>query len=305
MVVLSLRVLGGFSLEQIDGDDRQTLGLPPRSAALLAILALAGGRRLHRSELIAALWQDDERGGSAACLSTALWRLRKALAAWSAAHGEAILGDAQGGLKLREHDAFHVDVIAFQKQTAAALSKPAGHFDEADAVALAEAVRLYAGDLLVDVDRDWARRERERLRRRFIDTLLRLMRHAVNVDDLEAAIRRGRHALEVDPLREDIHRELMACLLKRGQRAHALQQFETCRASLRSELAIAPMPETMALYRDVAAQSLSVQEPPRHAGTALRIATEVDHGEMAARASLQHARRLLAEAERQLQLFLE
>jgi DNA-binding SARP family transcriptional activator len=299
MVSLSLRLFGVFCLElDHDGAPRQ-LALPPRSAALLSMLALAAGRRVHRSELIGALWQDETRGGSAACLSTALWRLRKALAPWSAAHGEAILGDAQGGLRLREHETIRIDVVAFQQRTAVALSRPTGELDTEDGAALADAVPLYQADLLIDVADDWALRERERLRRRFIDTLLRLMQNAIAHEELDEAIRRGRHLLEVDPLREDVHRELMACLLKRGQRAHALRQFETCRASLRSELAIAPMPETMALYRDVAAQSLTVREPVAPVQGA-----QVDE-EDAARASLNHARSLLAEAERQLQLFLE
>jgi DNA-binding SARP family transcriptional activator len=298
MVSLSIRLFGVFTVELNEGGQCRQLALPPRSAALLAVLALASGRRVHRSELLESLWQDEPRGGSAACLSTALWRLRKTLAPWSAAHGEAILGDAQGGLRLRDDSTIRIDVQDFQQRTARALSTQTRELDAVDAAALVDAVPLYQGDLLVDIPSDWARRERERLRRRFIDTLIRLMRHAIARDDFDEAIRRGRHLLEVDPLREDIHREVMGCLVKRGQRAHALQQFETCRASLRSELAIAPMPETMALYRDVAALSLSVREP---ATTALhRGGTEDD-----ARDSLRNARRLLAEAERQLQLFLE
>lgn len=256
MVVLSLRLLGVFSVELEDGLERRSIALPPRSAALLALLALAGGRPVHRHALLAALWPDDAQPRTAACLSTALWRLRKALAPWRAVHGEPIARDAQGGLRLSDHAAIHVDVRAFLQFTGTALSKPAARLDAAEAAALADAVALHQGELLVGVPDEWARVERERLRRRFIDTLLWLMRHAIAHDDLDEAIRRGRHALEIDPLREDIHRELMACLLRRGQRAHALLQFETCRASLRDELAIAPMPETMALYRRVAAEAL-------------------------------------------------
>jgi DNA-binding SARP family transcriptional activator len=306
MVSLSIRLFGVFTLELEEGGRRRPLALPPRSAALLAMLSLSAGRRIHRSELLESLWHDDVRGGSAGCLSTALWRLRKALYPWSALHGEAILGDTQGGLRLREEPTIRVDVHEFQQRTNPALSRPGAELDDDEAFTLAEAIPLYQGDLLIDVADEWARRERERLRRRFVDALIRLMRHAVAREDLDEAIRRGRHLLELDPLREDIHRQLMACLVKQGQRAHALQQFESCRASLRSELAIAPMPETMALYRDVAAQSLAVREPampPTTPRAALRI--DGEGNEEAARASLRHARRLLAEAERQLQLYLD
>lgn len=260
MVALSLRLFGVFCLELRRGEALHPIALPPRSAGLLAILALAHGRRVPRGELLDALWQTETRGGSSACLSTALWRLRKGLAPWSDVHGDAILGDTQGGLRLREDASIQIDVVAFQQRTVGALSKSAPELDAADAVALADAVPLYTADLLVDIGDDWARRERERLRRRFVDTLLRLMQHAMARDDLDEAIRRGRHLLDVDPLREDVHRELMGCLLQRGQRAHALRQFEACRASLRDELAIAPMPETLALYRRVVAQALDTLE---------------------------------------------
>lgn len=297
MVALVLRLFGILSLEIEQDGVRRPIPLARRSAALLALLALSPGRDVHRSALLEAVWQDDARGGTAACLNTALWRLRKALAPWTAVHGDAIVADARGGLRLREHPALRVDVQEFQHRTASPLSRAASDLGPAEVEALADAVPLYRGDLLVDIAEDWARRERERLRRRFIDTLVWLMQHAMAREDFDEAIRRGRHALELDPLREDIHRELMACLLKRGQRAHALRQFESCRASLRSELAIAPMPETMALYRDVASQSLVVNDaaPPAVAGDR----------EAAARACVQRARQQLAEAERQLQALLD
>lgn len=302
MVALSLRLFGVFCLDlEVDGV-RRPVCLPPRSASLLSLLALAAGRRVHRSELVEAMWQEDARSGSSACLSTALWRLRKALTPWTMVHGDAILGDAQGGLRLREHAALSVDALLFQQATAAALARPVDAMGADDLAALANAVPLYHGDLLVDAGDDWARRERERLRRRFVDALSCLMRHAMARGDLEEAIRRGHHLLEVDPLREDVHRDLMACLHRRGLRAHALQQFEACRAVLRSELAIAPAAETVALYRDMAAQSLAMRDSPQVPDA---MVLEVVDGEDSARASLRQARTLLAEAERRLQQLLE
>ena len=255
MPPIRLRLFGTLSLEADVGPDRRSIDLPPIAARLLARVAIAGGRRLHRNELIDELWSDDARGGSAGRLSTALWRLRKALAA----HGcpdDWLLRDTQGGLALADDGPMHVDALHFQALTARGLSTAPEELDELRHRALCDAIPLYRADLLVNIADDWARRERERLRRRFIDALVALMRHAFFHGDVDAAIRRARHVLEIDPLREDVHRELMVGLVMRGQRAHALQQFEQCRESLREELAIAPTPETMALYRDVAAQSI-------------------------------------------------
>lgn len=233
MPPIRLRLFGTLRLESDAGAERRNIDLPPVAARLLARVAIAGGRRL----------------------STALWRLRKALAA----HGcpdDWLLRDTQGGLALADDGPMHVDVLHFQALTACGLSTPPEALDESQHRAMCDAVPLYRADLLVNFADDWARRERERLRRRFIDTLVALMRHAFFHGDVDAAIRRARHVLELDPLRENVHRELMVGLVMGGRRAQALQQFEQCRESLREELAIAPMPETMALYRDVAAQSI-------------------------------------------------
>jgi hypothetical protein len=70
--------------------------------------------------------------------------------------------------------------------------------------------------------------------------------------DYARAIGYGQDILDRDALREDVHRELMRLFLLNGQRAMALHQFETCRASLRKELAIEPMRETQALYQRIA-----------------------------------------------------
>lgn len=293
MAQLTLRLFGPFSLELSDAQRSQCIALPPRSATLLAMLALSGGLRVHRSLLLDSLWDDEARDGCGARLSTALWRLRRALSPFTHDHGELVINDAAGSLHLSEHPAFHVDAIAFQKLTAGALARPAAQLSAAEIAQLSEAVRLYQGDLLPGVHSEWAQRERERLRRRHIDALLWLMQSALAQGDLDEAIRRGRHVLDLDPMREDVLRQLMSAQLRCGQRAHALRQFEACRARLRSELAIVPMPETMALYRDVAAQALSVQESPVSAATT--------HGE--ACEALRRARQRLADAEQQLRQF--
>lgn len=66
------------------------------------------------------------------------------------------------------------------------------------------------------------------------------------------AIRYAQSILDCDALRADVHRERCSCSCSAVQRAQALRQFETCRDMLRRELAIQPMRETLALYRQIA-----------------------------------------------------
>jgi len=207
-----------------------------------------------------------------------------------------IAGDAREGLSLRLDSTVCVDVLEFQKYVLPTLSRPVDVLSADDIDALAKGVRLYRADLLANVSDHWAQRERERLRRCFLDALAHLMRYAALQGAFDEAIRRGQRMLELDPLREDIHRQLMGYFLQNGQRAHALRQFEYCRHLLKTELAIAPMPETMALYRGIAQQALHAQSEPQ---TTLLSVHEND-----AREPLHQARQLLAETERKLHLLL-
>lgn len=297
MDVLSISLFGTLTLHCDTHAPQRLHTLPPRSAALLGILALAAGRSMGRSELVQMLWGDEDRGGSAACLNTALWRLRKGIAACSPNIGKVIVGDAREGLSLRVDDDVQVDVLEFQKQVLPALSRPIEVLGADDVEALAKGVRVYRADLLANVSDHWAQRERERLRRCFLDALAQLMRHAALQGAFDEAIRRGQRILELDPLREDIHRQLMGYFLQNGQRAHALRQFEHCRHLLKSELAISPMPETMALYQGIARQALHPDGGANHSHTIALLEND-------AREPLHQARQLLAETERKLHLLL-
>lgn len=310
MVTLALTLFGGLALAVDDDGQRTPINLAPRSASLLAVLALGAGRRFSRSELLQLLWQDDARGGSLACLNTALWRLRKSFAPWSSQCGELVDSDAHGGLALRTDTTLWLDVQAFQRLVAPGLAKPLEALEADDIEHLAAGVRLYRADLLLHLDADWALREREHLRRSFLNALGRLMRYAALTGQYDEAIRRAQRVLEVDPLREDVHRDLMRYFLQNGQRALALRQFETCRTLLRRELAIAPMPETVALYQRMAQAALHVDSavmPPRHeAGSGPEALLGDAAGSLAPMdgSPIGRARQLIAEADRQLQLFL-
>jgi DNA-binding SARP family transcriptional activator len=70
----------------------------------------------------------------------------------------------------------------------------------------------------------------------------------------EESIACGQKIIEMDPLREEIHRELMRLFMASGQRSLAIRQYELCKDLLRTELNVAPMPETRLLQRQIAGQ---------------------------------------------------
>lgn len=251
--MLHLHLFGHLSLARAGGlGAAPAVELAGRPGSLLAFLALARGRFFARSELLAALWSDQNEVGSIRSLNTALWRLRKALARPPLEEPALVVCDRRGAIGLPREAQLELDVDEFSRLVSPALGRPLEQLEASHMDQLRRGVALYRDDILAGFTEDWALRARELHRRNLLNALGRLMQLATLGQDYAQAIRHGQEILDRDTLREDVHRELMRLFMLNGQRAMALQQFEVCRAALRKELAIEPMRETMAAYQQIA-----------------------------------------------------
>ena len=191
------------------------------AAALVKVLALAPGRRLHREQIIDLVWPDDTIDEAVPKLHKAAHYARRALDVPSSVvlRGETVVLCPDADIT--------VDVVRFEELARRALA------DE-DVVAAREALALYGGELLPQ-DRydEWAEERREHLRLRHLD-LLRL-------DG------RWETVVEIDPSDELAHLELMRRYAANGDRHAALRQFERMDRTLRRELGVAPGQEALAL----------------------------------------------------------
>jgi DNA-binding SARP family transcriptional activator len=231
-----------------DGRVPEPCGRPAQ--ALLAYLLLHRGR-LHRREVLAGvLWGEAPEERARGALRTTLWRLRRAIEP-AGVPGRYLVTTSQGEVGIRLGTDVWVDVAAFEAAVAKAVAGRPEALREEDAAQLELALRLYEGELLEGFYDDWVLRERERLRALYLQALACLMHIAAARADLKAAIGHGRRILAEDPLRESMHREVMRLCLRDGQRAEALRQFAECRRILDHELQVEPMPETLALYREL------------------------------------------------------
>jgi DNA-binding SARP family transcriptional activator len=230
--------------------------LPVRKAeALLAYLALPPGRLHSREKLTAFLWGDAAEAQARQSFRQTLSRLRRALP------------DGGRGLVVDRRDDVGLDP--------AAVSVDAVEFEAAvTAGDLERAVDLYRGDLLDGFTlaeapfEEWRSVERERLRELAVDALARLLRGQIQAERVPAALRTGQRILAMDPLQESVHRAVMRLLLRDGRRAMALQQYQTCVATLQRELGIEPEEETRRLYREILRTSRAVEPPAGGAAAA-------------------------------------
>jgi predicted ATPase/DNA-binding SARP family transcriptional activator len=237
------RLLGPFEVVR----DGAAIELPGgRARALLAILAVAAGRRVTTAQLIDELWGDEPPRTAKAALQGYVSQLRRWL-------GGEILVTYSGGYRL-EVDAGALDLARFETLVAEARelageSNPAGAAER-----LRQALSLWRGpalgDLVAVAGLEGARLEELRLAaiEERIDCDLALGHDAELVGELKELV--GEH-----PLRERLVGQLMLALYRAGRQADALDVYRAARRNLVDELGIEPRPELRALEHAILAQN--------------------------------------------------
>jgi DNA-binding SARP family transcriptional activator len=203
--------------------------------ALIALLALCPRPRL-RDAIAAELWPD-AGGSSASSLRQALWLIRSTFLAVGA-DPEAWIEADQDTIGLRPGAPVDLDVSRFERL--ALTGEPA----DADA-----AIDLYAGDLLESLGHECFAAERERLSDLYEDVLAGAAQRRLERGDTIGARRAAVELLARDPLREEGHAVLIAAYGRSGTRSQVVRQYRRVCSILWSELAVAPLPETDAIYR--------------------------------------------------------
>jgi DNA-binding SARP family transcriptional activator len=227
METLAIQLLGRFSVAvdgaPISGDAWRSR----RAADVVKLLALSPNRRLHRSQVMEALWPESDPQGSGANLRKALHFARRATG------DEQTIVSQQGVLVLWPDAQVDTDVERFETAARRALA-------EGDPAACRAAADLYTGDLLPD-DRyeSWLAEPHHRLRQRYLDLL--------RVGTLWARL------AEEDPTYEQAARSLMRAHLDAGERREAIRRFERLREALHDQLGVGPDRATISLYEEVLA----------------------------------------------------
>lgn len=219
---LQLFLLGSF---RVILDDREVVASDwhrGRSAALVKLLGLSAGHRIHREHAMDTLWPDLDADAASANLRKAIHFARRTLAAHDALSVEIDV------VSLAPHGGMEVDVEQFEAAATAALRSK-------NVSECARAADLYGGDLLPD-DRyaAWTDESREHLRQ----TYLRVLRAGQLWDRLVA----------VDPTNEEAQRALMQAALDAGNRADVIRQFQRLRERLRIDFGVGPAASTVAIY---------------------------------------------------------
>lgn len=198
-----------------------------RLQAVLATLALCGDMGCTRARMIGYLWPESDENHGRHNLRDAVYSMRNTLGR------DAVLG--HGDVLRLNPDVVASDVQEFARAVSAGR--------------LAHAVELYGGRLLEgfhldgapELDR-WIEEERARLLQDCVSALKRLAKAAEHQGRWDEAAQWWGRAVSLDPYNSRSVVRRMIALVRRGDRANALQEGEAHIRLLRSELDLDPDP---------------------------------------------------------------
>jgi DNA-binding SARP family transcriptional activator len=241
-------LLGGFRVSlgsRTVEDDAWRLR---KAAALVKLLALSPGHRLHREQAMDALWPNLGRRAASNNLRQALHAARKAL---DSAASSRYLASEDGSLVLCPGGDLWVDVGAFEEAATTARRSR-------DPAAYSATLGLYAGELLPE-DRyeGWAEGRRNELRQLYLALLIELAELHEGREEHTPAIAALGKATSEEPTLEEAHASLMRLHALSGRLEQALAQYERLREALQSAIGTRPGESTRRLREEIAAGKLS------------------------------------------------
>jgi DNA-binding SARP family transcriptional activator len=215
---VAVQLMGRFRLST--GPKR--LDLPNSATRVIAFLALHPLAN-QRSHVAGQLWPDVTEQRARANLRNAVWKANTA--------ADGLVESDTETIRLSEH--IQVDVAILQ--TAAHHLLERSHpFDDS------VSPDLFAEEMLLGWEDDWALFERERIKQLCLHALEALSLKQLEAGAPAAAIDAALLAVRLEPLRESAHRAISRAHLDEGNVAQAFRQFERYKELLYRELGLMP-----------------------------------------------------------------
>lgn len=234
-----------------------------KSRSLFAYLVVNRGRLLSRDRLMGTFWGDRPDAVARKHLRTEIWRVRTVIEPKGLVDPGTYVHSRDHSFSFDPQAPYWLDLEEFERRLAGieALSSDALAAEEERL--LREAVSICRGDLLEGVYDEWCVFEQERTKQSLCRALRHLVQHFEREKRWPEAVEYAGRLLEYAPLRESVHRDVMRYHYHAGDRAAALQQFQTCVRLLGEELDIGPMRETLELRDAIRAEALTCDLPTR------------------------------------------
>jgi predicted ATPase/DNA-binding SARP family transcriptional activator len=254
---VSIWLLGGFRVSRGAAVIDAAAWRLRRAAALVKVLALAPGHRLHREQVIDALWPGTALQSASNSLHQVLYFVRRTVErVLAGAAAEALVRLDGDAIALGGSGGVWTDVDAFEAAAVAARGS-------SDPAAIRDALRLYVGDLLPDDPyEDWAQAPREALKHTRRGLRMELAARHEQQGHLREAAATLHDIVGDDPAHEPAHAALMRVFALAGRPEDAAAQYRRLRDLLLAEVGADPDASTTRLLEDIQAGRIAAVGPP-------------------------------------------
>jgi len=231
--------------------------VPQRPLLFLKALVALGGRDISSSSIASALWPDADGDNAQRSFDTTLYRLRKMLVD----DRILVLKDSRVSLDPRY---CWVDVWSLDRLLGKMRRIRSRDTTGRDAYQLDQLMQrilgLYQDHFLASEEATaWSVSIRERLRSKFIYSLLDIGGYWETNGFWDKAIQCYQKGLEVDDLVEVFYQRLMLCSLQTHRISEGMAVYRRCRQILSVVLGLQPEPETELIYRSLRKARLQMQ----------------------------------------------
>ena len=219
-----------------------SLGTPARRA-VLGLLAMEPGALVRRDTIIDVLWGEVPPRTAMGLVQAHVSRLRKVLEpperSATGDSGEEVISSVRGAYRLRVA-VEQVDLLRFRDLAARAAAAQASGDDAYACMLYEDAIRLWRGDPLADIDLLSGHPGRFLLRHQLVSVLLRYAELACALGQYRRVLPLLQALAVAEPLNESAHARLMIALAGTGQQAAAIGIYEDLRSRLDGELGLYP-----------------------------------------------------------------
>jgi len=267
---LTLHFFGSFKAQL--NDHLPIESRAKRIEALLAFLAVESDRAHRRDSLVGLFFPEMPDEQARTNLRQTLTRLRRAIDDQNA--NPPFLLITRESTHFNTDSNHYLDVESFtQFLKGCPAHRPDRDRDCKDCIqALSNAVALYRGPFLEGfyiedsaAFEEWIIFKREKYQEEMLAALQDLADYYERRGSYLEATEYVRQQIRIEPWKEEAYRQLMRLLAYQGQRAAALQLYQTLKKNLGNELDVEPMGETQSLYERIrtAKDNRPYQLPPR------------------------------------------
>jgi DNA-binding SARP family transcriptional activator/Flp pilus assembly protein TadD len=241
--IVRIHLLGSMRATSYLGDD--VLPRAKKARAALAYLCLAHQGRAPRSRIASMLWDRASAPQARTNFRQALFDLNEAMGSLAA---ELIL-TGRASVRLNT-DICWIDALALVKSP---------YSDDSTRADLAV---LCPGELLEGLDEvstsfgAWLAKERVLFKERIAASLHAALQQTIGGDgDAKHVAAIARRLISLEPTHRDASRALMHALVKLGEQAGAMREYERCREALWQALRVKPEMASERLYESIRAQA--------------------------------------------------